>query len=171
MKNQLKRGFTLIELLVVIVIIGLLMVIGLGLNWNSLEQIKAKSTTESFAGFFDSVFLQVNSSNYQGQTAYTWIQISLSGGASELSYHYLGEGSEIQNQSWTFAGDFEITHLTGGANSISTATVVYQPFSLHCQINDGKDSTLLFSVRPKGRVEACFRLESSYCKLQSMVCQ
>lgn len=71
MKNQLKRGFTLIELLVVIVIIGLLMVIGLGLNWNSLEQIKAKSTTESFAGFFDSVFLQINSSNYQGQNAYT----------------------------------------------------------------------------------------------------
>lgn len=64
-----------------------------------------------------------------------------------------------------------ITGLTGDNNSLDIAKVTYQPFSPACQINDGTIKSLSFSVRPKGRGEACFQLENNYCKLQSVPCE
>lgn len=171
MKQRLKRWFTLVEMLVVIVIIGILLIIGMGLSRNSLEKLKVKSVSEEFAGVFDTIFLQVNASNYQNQQTYTGIELVLSGWASELTYQYLGESQEIHNQSWVFVWKFIITGLTGDSNALDTAKVVYQPFSPACRINEGNIASLSFSVRTKGRQNACFRLDNTYCRLQSVACE
>ena len=165
-----KNGFTLVEMLVVIVIIWILMLIGLGLNWSSLEQIKAKSAREELTTFFDAIFLQINVSNYEHQKVYTGIELTLSGGDSKLSYHYLGDSPEVQSQSGDLVGNFIITGLTGDTLTLDSAKIRYQPFSPSCEINEGNISSLSFSVRPKGKQDACFKLESQYCKLQSVAC-
>ena len=170
MKKNSKRGFTLVEMLVVIVIIGILMVIGLGLNWSSLDQIKAKSAREELTAFFDAIFLQINISNYQNQKVYTGIELTLSGGDSKFSYSYLGESSEIQNQSGDLFGNFIITGLTGDSSSLDLVKVRYRPFSPTCEINEGNVSSLSFSIRQSGKQDVCFKLESQYCKLQQVTC-
>ena len=84
MKIKLKKAFTLIEILIVVVIIGVLLAIGMGLSRSSLEKLKVKSVSEEFAGFFDTIFLQVNASNYQNRLAYTRIELSLQTGANQI---------------------------------------------------------------------------------------
>lgn len=95
MKQRLKRGFTLIEMLIIIVIIGVLLVIGMGLSRNSLEKLKVKSVSEEFAGFFDTIFLQVNASNYQNGLAYSGIELILLKGKNQIEYTYQLENSEF----------------------------------------------------------------------------
>jgi hypothetical protein len=41
------------------------MAIGLGVNRGSIEKMKAKTATEQVTTIFDTVFLQVQASNYQ----------------------------------------------------------------------------------------------------------
>lgn len=77
MKKRIKRGFTLFETLILIVIIGILLTIGAGLSRHNLEKLKVKSVSEEFIGFFDTIFLQVNASNYQNRVAYTGIEFTL----------------------------------------------------------------------------------------------
>lgn len=77
MKKRIKRGFTLFETLILIVIIGILLTIGAGLSRHNLEKLKVKSVSEEFIGFFDTIFLQVNASNYQNGVAYTEIEFTL----------------------------------------------------------------------------------------------
>ncbi len=95
MKQRLKRGFTLIEILIIIVIIGILLTLGMGLSRNSLEKLKVKSVSEEFAGFFDTIFLQVNASNYQNGLAYSGIELTLLKGKNQIEYTYQLENSEF----------------------------------------------------------------------------
>lgn len=84
MRLQLKKAFSLLEILVVIVIIGILLTIGMGLNWNNLEKLKVKAVQEEITTFFDKIFLQVNASNYQNGLAYTEIELILQTGENQI---------------------------------------------------------------------------------------
>ncbi len=171
MKQRLKRGFTLIEILIIIVIIGILLTLGMGLSRNSLEKLKVKSVSEEFAGFFDTIFLQVNASNYQNGLAYSGIELTLLKGKNQIEYTYQLENSEFLT--WTFVGKFEITELSGDQATLEELKIKYQPFTPACELLGGEThfEQLDFSVRPRGREEACFRLEKAYCKLQALPCK
>lgn len=171
MKQTLKKGFTLLEMLIVTVIIGILLTMGMGLSRSSLEKLKVKSVSEEFAGFFDTIFLQVNASNYQNGLAYTGIELSLQTGANQIWYTYQLENSEFLT--WVFAWNFEITGLSGDQATLEKAMVKYKPFTPACELLAGEKSfdQLSFSVRPRGREEACFKLEKAYCKLQALPCK
>lgn len=84
MKLQLKKAFSLLEILVIIVIIGILLTIGMGLNWNNLEKLKVKAVQEEITTFFDKIFLQVNAYNYQNGLAYTEIELTLQTGENQI---------------------------------------------------------------------------------------
>lgn len=171
MKRYSKRAFSLMEIIVIVVIISILLAIGIGLNRDSLERLKIKAVNEEFSGFFDTIFLQVNASNYQNGLAYTGIELSLQTGANQIWYTYQLENSEFLT--WVFAWTFEITGLSGDQATLEKATVKYKPFTPACELLAGEKSfdQLSFSVRPRGREEACFKLEKAYCKLQALPCK
>ncbi|MBR6907515.1 hypothetical protein IKN40_03295 [bacterium] len=52
-------------MLIVILIIGIMLAIGFSLNWNSIDQLRAKSSIEEISSFFDTKFLQIQASNYE----------------------------------------------------------------------------------------------------------
>ena len=98
------------------------------------------------------------------------IGAELSYRSKKESYSYLGESSEIQNQSGDLFGNFIITGLTGDSSSLDLVKVRYRPFSPTCEINEGNVSSLSFSIRQRGKQDVCFKLESQYCKLQQVTC-
>ena len=171
MRLQLKKAFSLLEILVVIVIIGILLTIGMGLNWNNLEKLKVKAVQEEITTFFDKIFLQVNASNYQNGLAYTEIELILQTGENQIWYTYQLENSDFLT--WSFVGDFELMELMAEAETLQKAKVKYKPFTPACELLAWEKfiDQLIFSVYPRGRKKACFKLEKKYCKLQSVPCK
>lgn len=171
MKTSFWKGFTLIEMLIVVVVIGILTAVGMGLSWSSLEKLKVKAVNEEFAGFFDTLFLQVNASNYYQWKPFSGITLKLSVWENQIPYAYwLREWDEL---SWTFAGKFEIAALSGDGEQLSSVEMLYLPFSPECSIShEGKAfSHLTFSIRSRGTSQACFEIAQEYCKLKMITCQ
>ena len=179
-----KKGFTLVEIIIVIVIIWILMAIGLGVNRGSIEKMKAKTATEQVTTIFDTVFLQVQASNYQMWNPYTGISLTLSWGANSVSYVYEIDQTRVpdaQNIERTANWDFSISTITTTwdfrnpqpENKLDAVTIYYIPFLTTCEIKDSSNkdyNKIYFSVRPKGYKEACFSLNSKYCKLLAISC-
>ncbi len=185
MKLRIKKWFTLIELMVVIVIIGILIATWMRLNWWSLEKLRAKSASEEVSSFFDTTFLQIQASNYQQGKAYTGIDLVLKVGSNNVPYVYhlsnknLEEGEDAWSFSWEFWGDYTIMQITWDTNwtlsALSSVTVKYLPFKPTCEFyswNTASDiNKLFFSVKPRWLKNACFELDSNYCKLKTITCE
>ena len=173
MFKSFKKAFTLLEMLIVIVIVAILLTIGLGLSRENLEKLKAKAVSEEITGLFDSIFLQVNASNYQQNLSYTGIQLTLSMGVNQIPYAYLGESEALSNQSGTLAGKFLITNIQTDHEEVEELKILYQPFSPTCSLlSPNKEvKTALFSVQAPGRREACFQLNADYCRIQAVDCE
>ena len=171
-----RKWFTLIEILIVIIIIWIMLAIGFSLNWNSVDQLRAKSSIEEISSFFDTKFLQTQASNYENWVAYTWIDITLSLNATSIPYVYhLSWNNSEGNFYWE---NFTITSISWATEvdwgkTLETVTIQYVPFSPGCEFiwGDGTEMTkIYFSAKPRGLKEACFELDKNYCKLKAIRC-
>ena len=171
-----KKWFTLIEMLIVILIIGIMLAIGFSLNWNSVDQLRAKSSIEEISSFFDTKFLQTQASNYENWLSYSWIDITLSVGATSIPYVY--HLSWWDSESTFYWENFTITAITWSTSddwdqTLENITVQYIPFSPNCTFNwwDGTEIIkVFFSAKPRSLKEACFELDKNYCKLKAIRC-
>ncbi|MDO4714356.1 MAG: prepilin-type N-terminal cleavage/methylation domain-containing protein [bacterium] len=87
-----KKAFTLIELMIVMVIIGILILIGMGLNRSQLKSLKASTAVEAFQARFDTLFLQIITSNHHRASPYHQLKIQLTTASEEqdsvMNYYF-----------------------------------------------------------------------------------
>lgn len=189
------------ELLIVIIIIGILMLLGLGLNWSNLKALKSKTAIEEIKSGFDTFFLQVINSSSLGQAPYRSAQITFSKveGESAISSSFdleqersdeaknlteKGEKNLTSENYFSQIKGIEITKLLlNDKEEKEKIHLLYQPYDLKCQmrvslseqIGDEKQEDfsdqLFFSLLPKGGNEVCFQLDEHYCKMQSVSCE
>ena len=165
-----RKWFTLIEMLIVILIIGIMMAIGFSLNWNSIDQLRAKSSIEEISSFFDTKFLQIQASNYENWVAYSGIDITLSWWATSIDYVYHLNWWDV---SWKFYWEtFTIMEISWDNQPLNNITIQYVPFTPACKLiwNEILLDKVFFSARPRGLKLACFELDKDYCKLRAIRC-
>lgn len=175
MSMNKKKWFTLIEMLIVLLIIGILLAIGFSLNWNSVDQLRTKSSVEELSSFFDTKFLQIQASNYENWQAYLGIDITLSWWATYIPYVYHLSWEDVSsNFYWETFTIMQIT-WTDAANwdqQYWSVTIQYVPFTPACKLiwNEILLDKVFFSARPRGLKVACFELDKDYCKLRAIRC-
>lgn len=175
MSMNKKKWFTLIEMLIVLLIIGILLAIGFSLNWNSVDQLRTKSSVEELSSFFDTKFLQIQASNYENWQAYSGIDITLSWWATYIPYVYHLSWEDINsNFYWENFTIVQIT-WTDAANwdkQYWSVTIQYKPFTPTCELigNEIHLDKVYFSAKPRSLKEACFELDKDYCKLRVIRC-
>jgi type II secretory pathway pseudopilin PulG len=175
-----KKWFTLIEMLIVILIIWILLAVGFSLNRNSIDQLRAKSTSEEISSFFDTTFLQIQASNYENWKPYTWIELILSWGSSEVAYTYQLAASwdeEPQENIQRFYrwGWFTILAITWSNSTWDTplpsVSIQYVPFNPWCKFNWWEEYRRIFiAAKALGLRTACFEIDRTYCKLRTIKC-
>lgn len=199
MKKKGKSWFTLVELLIVILIIGLLMLMGLGLNWSNLKTLKSNTLVEEVKSSFDAFFLQViNSSSHLGQ-AYESAQIVLVKWENQpiiSSFKFVSDENQnndkkeeknlISSDFFSQVGGFEIKKLLLNNVEQESVSLLYKPYDLKCQMRIGQanwasesrasevnpsQDQLFISLLPKGGKEVCIQFSSNYCKMQSVSCE
>ena len=166
-----RKWFTLIEMLIVILIIGIMLAIGFSLNWNSIDQLRAKSSVEELSSFFDTKFLQIQASNYENWVAYSGIDITLSWWATSIGYTYHLSWWDVNgNFYWE---TFTIMEISWDNQILGNVMIKYIPFNPGCTFV-GWDGTEIhkvhFSAKPRGLKKACFELDKNYCKLRAIRC-
>ena len=166
-----RKWFTLIEMLIVILIIGIMLAIGFSLNWNSVDQLRAKSSIEEISSFFDTKFLQIQASNYENWVAYTGIDITLSWWATSIGYVYHMSWWDV---SWTFYWEtFTIMDISWDNQVLGNVTIQYTPFNPGCKFigwNWPEINKVYFTAKPRALKQACFELDKEYCKLKAIRC-
>ena len=158
-------------MLIVILIIGIMLGIGFLLNWNSVDQLRTKSSVEELSSFFDTKFLQIQASNYENWVAYSGIDITLSWWATSIDYVYHLSWWDV---SWKFYWEtFTIMEISWGNQVLNNVTIQYIPFNPGCKFIwwDGTEiNKLYFSAKPRGLKNACFEIDKNYCKLRAIRC-
>lgn len=102
-----KKAFTLIEIVIVVVIIGILMLIGMGLNRSQLKSLKVSTAVEALESRFDTFLLQNMNSNYHQGHLYQKAEIELkiasnTDETSTMQYRFSSSDQEdVSNQSQT----------------------------------------------------------------------
>ena len=172
MSMNKKKWFTLIEMLIVLLIIGIVLAIGFSLNWNSVDQLRTKSSVEELSSFFDTKFLQIQASNYENWKGYSGIDITLSWWATYIPYVYHLSWEDVSsNFDWEH---FIIMQITWDNQALNNVTIQYVPFDPGCKFIwwDGTTEIqkVYFSARPRGLKLACFELDKDYCKLRAIRC-
>ena len=166
-----RKWFTLIEMLIVILIIGIMLGIGFLLNWNSVDQLRTKSSIEELSSFFDTKFLQIQASNYENWVAYTGIDITLSWWAASIGYVYHMSWWDV---SWTFYWEtFTIMDISWDNQVLGNVTIQYTPFNPGCKFigwNWPEINKVYFTAKPRALKQACFELDKEYCKLKAIRC-
>ena len=166
-----RKWFTLIEMLIVILIIGIMLGIGFLLNWNSVDQLRTKSSIEELSSFFDTKFLQIQASNYENWVAYSGIDITLSWWATSIDYVYHLNWWDVSEK--FYWETFTIMKITWDNQHLDKVTIQYVPFNPGCTFIwwDGTViNKLYFSVKPRGLKNACFEMDKNYCKLRAIRC-
>ena len=166
-----RKWFTLIEMLIVILIIGIMLAIGFSLNWNSIDQLRAKSSIEEISSFFDTKFLQIQASNYENWVAYSGIDITLSWWATSIGYTYHLSWWDVNgNFYWE---TFTIMGISWDNQVLNNVTIQYVPFNPGCTFVWGDWTEIhkvYFSAKPRSLKKACFELDKNYCKLRAIRC-
>ena len=167
-----RKWFTLIEMLIVILIIGIMLGIGFLLNWNSVDQLRTKSSVEELSSFFDTKFLQIQASNYENWVAYSGIDITLSWWAISIDYVYHLSWWDVSGK--FYWETFTIMEITWDNQHLDKVTIQYVPFNPGCKFiwwNEGPEiNKLYFSAKPRGLKNACFEMDKNYCKLRAVRC-
>lgn len=160
------------EMLIVIVIIGLLALLGLGLNWWNLKNLKSNNTIEEIKSDFDTFFLGIlNSSSLENQP-YTKAILKLTKNETDpqIRIHYLDD-TDNELRTTAFTTSFQITEIQGDNNPLESIAVVYRPYLSSCDIGEqNQHSHLIFSLIPKWGKEVCFELKKWYCRLEAISC-
>lgn len=188
-----NKGFTLIEIVIVVVIIGILMLIGLGLNRDQLKSLKSRNAIENFQGDRDQAFVQVLNSSYLGWKKYDVMQIQLNTSQNQVQLSYFknpqsnSDPEELQEKiqkadensrstddlepfgEKTLASEtkWELAFLDW--LQAETVNILYKPFSSSCQIAENKLKKLTFSLETGGK-QACFEINADYCRLKQVSC-
>lgn len=195
MKKKRKAWFTLIEIIIVVIIIWILMLMGFGFNSSQLKSLKTNTITEQIKSDFDAFFLQIlNSSSYQGnrydQATLTLTQSSdwTSQQTEPITYDFSTSNQDTnektQNQEksqtstsfFTQTSDFQLTKLTLDDRETQAITLNFKPYDLSCSRageapDQAENHAIAFALQPRGGKEACFALQTSYCRIQSIPCK
>lgn len=192
-----KKGFTLIEMVIVVVIIGILMLVGLGLNRDQLKTLKSKTLIENLQGDWDQAFMHLlNSSSIDNQKfAFMQIKLNKTENTMELSYFKAWDGDseneEEKNeksdansrdpsgleQFWTLSlasqTQWTFSQLKVANQEMEDLMLLYQPFSPRCQVQNSTQNeasqTVSFILENAGK-QHCFQLQSDYCRLKAVSC-
>lgn len=175
--------------MVVIVVIGILLAAWLSLNWWSLEKLRAKASSEQVSSFFDTVFLQIQASNYEQWKSFTGVDIVIEKWKNAFDYIYhlkkddTTEGGSYEwdvSIPWAYWGKFVVSDLSWDViGDLDKVTVSYTPFHPECTfsiedsigIKNLEDKHIFFSVQPRSLKKSCFEINSKYCKVQSIACE
>lgn len=194
MKKKRKAWFTLIEIIIVVIIIWILMLMGFGFNSSQLKSLKTNTITEQIKSDFDAFFLQIlNSSSYQGnrydQASLTvtqssdWETLPITYDFSMLNQNQdtkeqtaKQEKSQTSTSFFTQTSDYQITELTLDDSKIQSLSLNFKPYELSCVLagesaDQSKNHHIAFTLQPKGGKEACFSLQTEYCRAQSVPCK
>lgn len=190
-----KKAFTLIEIVIVVVIIGILMLIGMGLNRSQLKSLKASTAVEALESRFDTFLLQNMNSNYHQGHLYQKAEIELkiasnTDETSTMQYRFSSSDQEdVSNQSqterkrWEFLPLFSHSRIqlislsalqknTQENLKWSRLQIYYTPFQIGCKLllETQESSEVLLQMQPHGGNPVCFQLKESYCRLQKISC-
>jgi len=129
------------------------MLMGMGLNRSSLDKLRTKAATEEVAWIFDTIFLQIQSSNYTRGIPYTGMTLTLSWWENQISYAYTFKGNwktKIEWEAdidWAFWWEFTIVDLTGDGKLFKEVSIIYTTFQHSCEMKgNGKEIDELFSL-------------------------
>lgn len=132
-----------------------------------IVDLKAQSTKEQFIGRYNDLYSQNMTSSFRNGKKYETLTIVMNTGV-----YYIVD--ELAQTNADLLG-IEIHNLRFDAevSSLSTATIVFVPYQLWCEISNGYTSWDILSFDlyiPENGKQYCFEIPSETCKLIETRC-
>jgi len=127
-----KKAFTLVEMAIVLLVIGILMAATMRFGSNRIVDLKAQSIKEQFVGRYNELYSQNMTSSFRDGKQYTSLTLVLG-----QAPYYIVDQLTMTDPKLT---DFELKNirLTLESTPSETASLIFAPYQLGCNITDGR---------------------------------